>query len=264
MTRDINIEFRAAYTRKNIRLITSEIQYELEDFIESYEIKRIVIPLSNTIETISLVATLKPFISRGMIDLIFLSNTRSKRIIPKNLESFLKLVGATPVILSFDEDLLKILKTYLPKTPKESILQSLNALLIRKYADSREAIVVRPFTYTHWILGAFDDIEFKTSDYLPFIRIYYSNMKKISHLFRLDRYFSKAKIDPRISRILDDLNIPSINKLDMILDKLMSEMMVPSNDEEYKEVDIPPESIKKLANIIKKKSLKRITPTPIP
>ena len=264
MTRDINIEFRSAYTRKNIRSIISTIQYELEDFMESYEIKRIVLPLSNTIETISLVATLKPLISKGLIDLVFLSDARSKRLIPKNLENFLKIVRATPVILSFDGGLLKILKAYLPRTPKESIQQSLNALLLRKYADSKEAIIVRPFTYTHWILGAFEDIEFKTSDYLPFIRVYYSNIKKISHLYGLDRYFSKAQIDPRIRKIMNDLNIPTIEKLDMVLDTLTSEVMELDDEGEYKEVNIPAEAIKKLTDIIRKNSLKKITPTPIP
>ncbi len=264
MTRDINIEFRSAYTRRNIRSIISTIQYELEDFMESYEVKRMVLPISNTIETISLVATLKPLISKGVIDLVFLSDSRSKRLIPKNLEGFLRLVRATPTILSFDGDLLKTLKAYLPRTSKESIQQSLNALLLRKYADSRDAIIVRPFTYTHWILGAFEDIEFKTTDYLPFIRIYYSNIKKISHLYGLDRYFSKAQIHPKIKKILNELNIPTIEKLDSILDTITSEVVELDEEGEYKEVNIPAETIKKLTEIIRKNSLKKVTPTPIP
>lgn len=263
MTRDINIEFKSAYTRRDLRSITSMIQYELDDFMEVYNVKRIVSPLANTIETVSLVAILKLYISKGLVDLIFISDAPSKRLIPKNLENFLRWVNAKPIILNFDKEILKILKAYLPRTSKETIQQSLKALILRKYADNRGAIIVRPYTYTHWILGAFDDIEFKTTDYLPFIRIYYSNVKKISHLYSLDRYFSKAQLDQRIKKIMNDINIPTIEKLDSILKSISPEYMELDEDT-CREMDISLDAIEKLNNIIKRNSLKKSTPTPIP
>jgi len=263
MTKDINIEFKTAYTRRDLKSITSMIQYELEDFMEVYNVKRIVTPIANTIESISLVAILKPYISRGLVDLIFISEAPSKRLIPKNLENFLRWVNAKPIIISLDKEIFKILRAYIPKTSKEALQQSIKALILRKYADNKGAIIIRPYTYTHWILGAFDDIEFKTTDYLPFIRIYYSNVKKISHLYSLDRYFSKAQLDQRIKKIMNDINIPSIDKLDSILKSISLEYM--ELDENInREMDIPVDTIEKLNNIIKVNSLKKSTPTPIP
>ncbi len=63
---------------------------------------------------------------------------------------------------------------------------------------------------------------------------------------------------------MNDLNIPTIEKLDMVLDTLTSEVMELDDEGEYKEVNIPAEAIKKLTDIIRKNSLKKITPTPIP
>ncbi len=159
--------------------------------------------------------------------------------------------------------MIKMLETFQPNRPRECLKSALNALLIRKYADNREAIIIRPFTYTHWILGAFEDIEFKTTDYLPFIRIYYSNMKKISHLYGLDRYFSKAQIDPNIRKILIDLEIPSVEKLDQILEYIIDET-IDLGSESTGSRDIGEETLKKILEKIKKSNIKKITPTPIP
>ena len=263
MSKDLKIEIKERSRKSGIKSVIMSIQNDLEEFMEEYNKKRIVMPISNTVESITLASVLTPLIDRRMVDLVYIPRGKSKRLISKNLDIFLKTIRAKPMIISI-EPYLKILNTFLPRTAKSSLHESISALILRRYADSKNAILVRPYTYTHWILGLFDDICLKTTDYLPFIKIFYSHLNYISFLFRLDRYVSKAEIDTRIRRILNEYKIPSIDILDRVLDHISNSPIGVDFDELSKKYKVSPDTVKKLLNLMRDNSFKKLTPTPLP
>ena len=263
MAKDLKIEISAKPVSENIRSVILNIQNDLEEFMEVYDRRRIVMPLTNTIESITLASILTPYISRGVVDLLYIPRPSSKRILPKNLDTFLKNIGAKPTIISI-EHTVKMLNTFLPRGVKTGLYEAITSIILRKYADNKNAILVKPYTYTHWVLGLFDNISLKTSDYLPFIRIYYSRLGKIAYIYRLNRFITKADMDSRIKRVLSDNKIVSVDILDRILDSIANTPFEIDYKELSRKYKVSEETVKKLLNMMRDSGFKKITPTPIP
>jgi len=263
VSKDLKIEISGVGSKDDIRSIIFTIQNEIEELMETYEKRRIVIPLSNRIESIILTSILTPYITKKAVDLVYIPRSNSKKLFPKNLDSFLKTIGASPTIISIEE-VIKILTNLLPKKLRTGLHEEISAVIIRKYADNKDAILVKPYTYTHWLLGTFNEISLKTSDYLPFIRIYYSKLHKIAYVYRLSRYLSKADLDPGIKKILSEYKIPSIDTLDKILDHLVNIPFDTDYSEISKKYKVSETSIKKILTLMRDNGFKKVTPTPIP
>jgi|GEM_PF-1195207 len=242
----------------NFEYFKRKFREDITNYMKTFKKDRILMRIKEDIQSIILSILIVNCIKPKELTLIYFPRKRSYKIpfTLNKLANTLDIAISTIDINFLVSHIESVLRSLIPSS-SEDIFENLVGIIMRKYADKRDYLLLGEHTRTSWLLGDYNEGYVKALDILPFSSLYYSQLR---YLVRgLKAYSLVRNIDyPRkIKEVLNELNVKDEELLDAIIFGIENAY---SDKEISQDLNIPRKKIKKIREIINKNFLSRNRP----
>ena len=218
MTKKMRLRLISRIREFDFEYFKRKFRDDLSGYMKTFGKKRILMRVREDSQSIILSVLIVNSLKPKELMLLYFPQGRSYRL-PQVLKKLSENLGM-PIstidinfLVSHTESVLR----GLIEIKEEDVFENLVGIILRKYADERNYLLLGEYTRTTWLLGGYNEGYIKAVDILPLSSIYYSQLKYLVRGLKAYSLIRKLDYPGKIKKLLNDLEINNEEVLDAII-----------------------------------------------